>query len=335
MVANAHSPTTTDVHVNRILTNMSVAYLQSLTAFQADNLAPIMPVQKKSDAYYKLNKEYWFSDLMKKRGVGARAIQVGYGVSTDSYLCDLWSVGKPIDDQVRANEDSPLNSDRNAMQFVSRLERMNREKQFKTALWGSGVGWTTNLTGNTSASNIEGAQTFAQWNDNDAAPIDDIATMKMVMQKLTGFEPNVLALGRPAWEALKKCDQILDRITGGSTSINPAHVTKSMVAALLEVEEIIVLSAVENTAGHGVTMVGDYIFGKDGLLMFRDKTPGIETATACRTITWQQYAGNANGTRILKWRDEPIHSDQIEVESTYVHKMVAPDLGIFLSGVTS
>lgn len=334
MVATAHSPTTSDVHVNRPLTNMSLAFMQKLEKFKADELAPIMPVAKKSDSYFKLNKEYWFSDLMKKRGIGARAIEVGYGVSTDSYLCDLWSVSKPIDDQVRANEDSPLNSDRNAMQFVTRLERMNREKSFKDAFWSDTAGWTTNVTGNSSASALEASQTFNEWSDPDATPIDDVEVLKMMMEKLTGFTPNVLALGRPAWVALKKCPQILDRITGGSTSINPAQVTLAMVAGLFELESIVVLSAVENTAGHGVSMVGDYIFGDDGLLMYRDATVGIETATAMRTITWQQYAGNANGTRILKWREEPIHSDHVEVESTYVHKMIAPDLGIFLKDIT-
>lgn len=334
MAVNAHSPTASDSHVNRILTNMSIAFMQSLAKFRADDMAPIMPVQKKSDAYFVLNKEYWFSDLMRKRGVGDRAIQVGYGVSTDSYLCDLWSVGKPIDDQVRANEDSPLNSDRNAMQFVTRLERMNREKSFKNAFWSETAGWTNNFTGNSSASALVASDTFNEWSDPDALPLDDVDVMKTIMEKGTGMTPNVLALGKPAWLALKTCPQILERITGGSTSINPAHVTTAMVASLMELEEIIVLSAVENTAGHGATMDGDYIFGDDGLLFYRDNGLGVETATAMRTITWQQYAGNANGTRILKWRDEPIHSDQVEVESTYVHKMISADLAMFLKDIT-
>jgi hypothetical protein len=334
MTVNAHSPTASDSHVNRPLTNMSVAFMQSLSKFKADLLAPIMPVQKKSDVYFKILKEYWFSDLMRKRGVGARAIQAGYGIAQDSYLCDLWAVGKPIDDQTRANEDTPLNSDRTAMKFITRLERMNREKSFKDAFWSTGK-WTTDLTGNSSASNITGANTFRQWSHDSATPIDDIEEMKTVMEKLTGFTPNVLALGKPAWTKLKRCPQILERITGGATSINPAKVTLQMVAGLFELEEIVILDAVENTAGHGNAMVGDYIFGDDGLLMFRDADIAIESATAMRTITWQQYAGNANGTRILKWRDEPIHSDQVEIESTYAHKIIAPDLGIFLDDITA
>jgi hypothetical protein len=327
-------PTPSDLHVNRPLTNMSVAYMQSLLNFQADNLAPIMPSQKKSDMYFILNKEYWFSDIMKQRGIGAPAIRQGYGVSTGSFVCDLFALGKEIDDQIRANEDSPLNSDRTAMKFVTRAMLMNREKSFKSNFWATGK-WGTDLTGNGSASNVSGASTFMQWSNAAATPIEDIAQMKLIMAKSTGFEPNVLAMGREVWEALRACPEILNRITGGSTSINPAHVTKDMVARLLEVEEIVVLSAVENTAGHGVTMTGSFIFGKQALLMYRDASVGIETPTACRTITWQQYAGNKNGTRILKWRDESVHSDIIEVESTYAHKIIATDLGMFLNSAVA
>jgi hypothetical protein len=313
---------------------MSVAFMQSLEKFQADNLAPIMTSDKKSNLYYVLNKEYWFSDIMKQRGVGAPAIRQGYGVSQRSFLCDLWAVGKDIDDQVRANEDTPLNSDRTAAKFVTRAALMQREKSFKNAFWGTGK-WTTDLTGNSSASAITGSSTFRQWDHASATPIDDVEEMKTIMEKLTGYTPNVLAIGQPVWRALKKCQQIIDRITGGSTSVNPAKVTRQLVAQLFEIEDLVVLGAVENTAGHGNTMVGDYIFKDQGLLMYRDATVGIETPTACRTITWQQYAGNKNGTRILKWRDESVHSDIIEIESTYVHHIVAADMGIFLTDMMS
>lgn len=326
------TPTQSDVHVNRPLTNMSVAFMQSLLKFRADALAPIMPSDKKSNSYFILNKEYWFSDIMRERAAGTPAIRLGYGVSQDSFLCKLFSLGKDIDDQTRANEDAPLNSDRTAMQFVSRASLMNREKAFKAAAFGTGI-WTTNLVGNSSASAIIASQTFQKWNQAGSTPIEDMAIMMQLIEKLTGFTPNVLALSRPAWEALKANAEIISRITGGATVVNPAKVTPQLVAALLEIDDIEILSAVENTAGHGNTMTGSYIFGNDAVLMYRDSTVGIETPTAIRTITWQQYAGAANGVRILKWRDETIHSDVIEIESTYVHKVIAPDMGIYLQGV--
>ena len=47
-------PTLQDVHVNRPLTNVSVAYLQEAAGveFVADKAFPAVPVENKSDLYY-------------------------------------------------------------------------------------------------------------------------------------------------------------------------------------------------------------------------------------------------------------------------------------------
>jgi hypothetical protein len=313
---------------------MCSAYMQSLTKFQADNMAPVMPVDKKTDLYFELTKDYWFQDHMRKRGVGAAAVRAGYGVTTKSYIADLWALGKQIDDQVRANEDAPLNSDRTAMKFVTMAERMNREKSFKTNFWGTGL-WTTDLTGNGSTSAIVNSQTLKQWDQTSSTPIDDVAVMMTVMEKLTGFTPNKMAIGAEVWERLKINAQILDRISGGSTNASPAQVTKELVARLFEIDELIVLRAVENTAAENAAFSGSYVFGKQGLLFYHNPTAGVEEITAMRTFCWQQYAGNRNGTRILKWRDESTHSDVVEIESTYAHKIIAPDLGIFCNSLVA
>jgi len=67
-----------------------------------------------------------------------------------------------------------------------------------------------------------------------------------------------------------------------------------------------------------------------GLLFYRPPNPGVEVASALYTLTWRQYAGNANGTRIKKYRDENKASDMVEIESAFAHKVVAADLGVYI-----
>ncbi len=325
-------PTQSDVHVDVPLTNMSVAYQQDLAVFQADNLAPITPSDKQTNKYFKFTKDYWFRDALAIRGPGAAAPRLGYGVSTGAYAIDVWAGAKSIDDQVRSNEDSPLNSDRNAMQFVTRLERIRREKAFAAACLATSK-WDTDITGNTSASVFD--TSIAQFDDSDSHPLLDIAHYRTYIQLRTGMIPNVLVLGQQAWDALKNHADLLDRITGGSNNGNPAMVTRQLVASIMELEEVVVMSAVENTAAQNATFSGSYIAGKHGLLMYRDKNAGLEAVTAVKTFTWQQYAGNANGTRILKFRDENTHSDVVEIESAFVHKIVASDCGVFFNGLVA
>lgn len=325
-------PTQSDVHVDTALTNMSVAYQQDLAEFQADNLAPVQASDKQTNKYFKFTKDFWFRDAMQLRGPGAAAPRLGYGVETASYAIDVWSGAKAIDDQVRANEDSPLNSDRNAMQFITRLERIRREKAFAAACLATGK-WDTDITGNTSASSY--GTSIAQFDDADSHPLIDIAYYRTAVKLTTGFNPNVLVLGQQAWDSLKNHADLLNRINGGSNNGNPAMVTREIVAQIMELEEVVVMSAVENTAAQGATFAGSFIAGKHGLLMYRDKTAAVEGVTAVKTFTWQQYAANANGTRVLKYRDETVHSDIVEIESAFVHKIVASDLGVFFNGLVA
>jgi len=319
-------PTPSDVHTNATLSDMSVMYQDEMGDYQADQIAPVHASPKQSDLFYKFTKDYWFRDAMKLTGPGAAAPRAGYGVETDSFHCDVWTVAKAIADQTRANEDNPLNSDRNAMQFVTRLERIRREKSFAAACMAASK-WTTDITCNDSAS-VPGTS-ICQFNDADATPLEDIAYYRSFLKRTTGLNGNVLVLGRLAWDALRNNADILARITGGSNNGNPAMATREIVAKLMDLEEVVVLDAVENTAAEGATFAGAYIAGSSGLLMYRNKSASVESVTAVKTFTWQTYSRSPNGTRILKYRDENVHSDIVEMHSAFVHKIVAADCGVY------
>jgi hypothetical protein len=54
------------------------------------------------------------------------------------------------------------------------------------------------------------------------------------------------------------------------------------------------------------------------------------------TFTWNGYlAGNSYGIRMKNFRMEPIAADRIEGEMTYDMRVVAKDMGIFLSNAVA
>ena len=185
-------PTPGDVHVNGPLTNMSLAYSNELEMYVADRAAPIIPSSKQSDVFYKYDKEYWFRDALRLRGPGQEAAELGYGVSTDSFHCDVWAGKKPIPDMVRSNEDGPLNSDRDAMEFVTELERIRREKSFASTFMLTGT-WTTDYDGVDSGSPT--ANQVQRWDRAASTPIEDIRALRTSVHLLTGVRPNVLVMG--------------------------------------------------------------------------------------------------------------------------------------------
>lgn len=64
------TPTRSQVHVNRPLTNISVSYQQSADAFVASRVFPVIPVDKQSDQYFVFNRSDQMRDEMRKRAPG-------------------------------------------------------------------------------------------------------------------------------------------------------------------------------------------------------------------------------------------------------------------------
>jgi hypothetical protein len=75
-------PNINSVHVDAILTNISVAYLQNQDNFIADKVFPIIPVDKKSDKFFTYTKNDWFRDEAQRRAPGTESAGGGYNLST-------------------------------------------------------------------------------------------------------------------------------------------------------------------------------------------------------------------------------------------------------------
>lgn len=327
-------PTKSDQHVNAPLTDLSVQYAQSLDKFAADRLAPVHATDKESGLFFKFTKDYWGRDEMKVRGPGAEAVEAGYGVTTDSYACIPYAVKKMIPDQIRANADEVLDQDRNAMQFLTRLERIKREKAFVAACMAASK-WSTDKTGVAAA---PGAGQFLQWNDAASTPVENIRAYCTEIEKLTlgAARPNAMGVAQPVWDALADHPDIVDRLKyGGQLQGSLAKVTPAMVAALLDLDEVIVMGAVENTAIEGATFAGSYIAGKGAVLLHRNPARGVEVITGVKTFTWRRYLGNDLGWRLKTYRDENRESDVVEMQAAFTHKIVAPDAGAYLASVVA
>jgi hypothetical protein len=322
------NPARADVHINTALTGYSTKYANDRAGYGADNIAPVVGSRHATGYYWRYLKGAFFRDEMKLRGEGGDIPMAGYRLDKTLFGVDVWSVGKPIDDQVEDNADDPFDMDSDAAEFLTDLELIRRERAMASVAFVDSV-WSTDITGNTSAS-APGSSTVAQWDDDNADPLGDIAYYREYMKMRTGLFPNVLAIGLPVWSKLKNNASILARISGGSNNGNPATVTKELVASLMELDEIVVLSSVYNTDEETATdpMTGSWIVGKEGLLMHRNSSPGWKKPTALRTITWQRPGVDARGTRILRWPDFKPHVDVIEIESNFRHVVTASDLGI-------
>ena len=316
-------PTQSQVHVDAILTNISVAYMQRAENFIADKVFPVVPVDKQSDKYFTYEKNDWLRDEAQVRTDGTESVGSGYNISTATYYCDVFAIHKDIGDQTRANADAPINVDREAAEFVTHRLLTRREIQFNQDFMSGGV-WGTTASGVAS-----GASTgeFNQWdNFTDSDPIENIEEAKAAILGVTGLEANTLVLGYDVFRSLKHHPDLVDRIKYTSSQT----ITEDMLARMFDIERVLVSKSIKATNAEGATGAYSFTTGKNALLCHVASAPGLLTPSAGYTFQWtgvSQGLGATIGTS--SFRLESLKATRVEAELAFDNKVVGTDLGYF------
>lgn len=316
-------PTLSQVHVDAVLSNISVAYMQDEMNFIAGRVFPTVPVEKKTDVYFTFDKNDLLRDEMQRRAPGDESAGSGYGLSTASYSCDVFALHKDIDDQTRANSDNPLNPDRDATMFLTQQALLKREIQWVSDYFTTSV-WGTDVVGDTN---------FEYWSDYAASdPITDIDTGITTVMQNTGRRPNTLVLGYQTYTKLRRHPDIVDLFKGSQ----PGLISTQMMASIWDLENVYVAQAVKATNNEDETAAYDFIQGKHAWVGYVNNNPGLLAPSAGYVFNWTGVSGGLGlESAISRFRIDERKSDRIEIEMAWDNKVVGADLGYFFSGAVA
>lgn len=316
-------PTRSDVHVNRPLTNLSIAYIQKAQDFIADKVFPIVPVMKQSDRYFSYTKDYWFRTMASKRAPASESTGGGFHVdNTPSYFADVWAVHQDVDDQTRANADQPIDLDRDSTLFVTQQLLLRRELQWMSHFMTTSV-WTGSSTGGDITPSI-------LWDVSTSNPMYDVDFQKQYIKSKTGYLPNAFVVAADVFFALRNNAAVLDRIKYTQRGI----VSEDLLALLFGVEKFLVASAVVNTAAEGAAVANQYISVNTALLVYANPAPSILQPSGGYIFSWQGLFGaGAQGNRIMTFRMEHLKADRVEGEMAFDMHLVGADIGAFFTGI--
>lgn len=321
-------PTVSDVHISAALTNIAVAYSQGATNFVADRVFPMVPVVHQTDKYFIWRKGDFFRDQAKKRASGVESVGMGLNLDQDSYSADVWGLHKDIGDQERANADPAVDIETTTTQALMGQQLIRRDRLFVSNYMAASV-WGTTMTGQATAD----ATHAVFWNDDaNSDPISDIETGKITILQNTGFMPNTLVLGYPLYSALRKNPLVIDRIKYTQNAADVRNINESMLAALFDVDRVIVSRAVYNSAAEGAADSMQFIMGNDALLCYAAPTPGLMVPSAGYIFPWTGLTGlGTPGIRIyqipMPWLG--LNTVRIDSDMAFDMKRVATDLGYF------
>lgn len=310
-------PAVQDVHIDEVLTDFGISYMQSQDVYLATKVFPIIRVTKQSNKYIIWERNDWLRDEVEKRADATESVGSGYRFSQDSYFADVWAFHKDVGSQARRNQDSFVNLDQGASQFITRKMLIRMEIQwvtdfFTTGVWGSDV--TVPLT----------------WDDVTSDPIEDIEAEIETMLTTTGFKPNTMVIGYRAFRRLKNHPDIKELIK--YTGSAPALVTPQIVSQVLGIPRIFIAEAIKATNIEGETEAYAQVFGNHCWIGYVNPTPAQDQPSAGYIFNWD-YAGYGTDMVIDSFELRRTKSTRYEIEAAWDGKVTAADLGVFFPSV--
>jgi hypothetical protein len=327
-----------DVHVQVPLTQIMIAYAQQSKDFIADKVFPVVPVDHTSDIYYKFGRRAYLQTNAAVRAPGTETPGVDWTFTKATYSTQTWGLHTDIEDQFRSNADSNFQLDTAGTELITQQILIRRDLQWVSTYFASGV-WGETLTGTTSTS--PSATQFTQFDVAGSTPIEMFRAARLRFKRRTGMMPNIAVFSANAYNSLLDHAEIIERIK----YTQAAFVTEQLIARVLEIDQVLVASAVQAT-NYDEEIVADtapttqWITGPNssgdanGILMcYSAPKPSRMTPSAGYTFAWNGYLGaSAWGGRIKKFRLENIGCDRIEIEAAFSCTITAPELGTFFSG---
>ena len=318
------NPTKAQLHTDRPLTNISVAYQQKDEDYVATKVFPIVTTLKQSNQYYVYDIGDSYRSEAAKRAPGTKSKRTGWRTSKGTYFADKWSVGQDIPDEDRDNADEPLDLDRDATRHITQDMLIAKETEWATAFFTTSV-WT----GSTTATDITPG---SLWDTVASTPIEDVRAQATSIKKKTGFRPNTFVLGIDTFDALVDHPDILDRIKYTQKGV----VTMDLLAQVFNVDKVMVAEAIKNSGAEEATDSLGFIVGSnDALLTHSASSPGIRVFTGGYTFAWRVQGNNGVATRIRKFRSEETESDVVEINAYWDYKVIDANGGVFFSNTVS
>ncbi len=316
-------PNVRELIVTGPLQNVSVAYRNA--AYIGNLVFPIMDGVDPKTKIAVYARGAWFRDEAQVRGPGGRAVRGSYPIGWENIATLEYAFASEVTDEDRRLAKSqlapPLKPDQDAIELCA--DKIDLKKERLVAACVTGTTW---VDGNVGGEDAEGLWSPA---GNTNTFLNDITTGRKAIQAATGKTPNSLVIDFATYEALKKCEEILDKIKYTQRGV----LTKELLAALCDLENIYVgeaiySSAKETKAGTDYTAVRiwEVNAGKGmGFLYYRPPAPGLKVLSAGYQMRTAYEDGQPR--RVTTWREAAEHQDVYEAAEECDIVAVSPYAG--------
>lgn len=310
-----NTPVGGDAHLDVPLSNYAVrAFDAEAGGFIAEQLLPVVPVEKQSDKYYTIDKGAFLRVPDTRRSPKTAANRVEFRVSSDSYFADNYALATDHALEDLANADRAIMLRENSTDLVLNNLRLDQERRIANLVTSiSNVGSGVQLTG------------ANKWSDPNSDPRADVNTGHAFIRNQTGLLPNTAVIDWDTMMVVKRHPLLLDlyKYTSGG------ELNDGQLAEILGVPRVLVgRGIVENALEEGTSSMTN-IWGNNVLLAHIGPDTGLRSRTLGVRMRWTP-AGMPGPFQVITSQENGAGSKHIEIlEAGYFQdeKVVASDLG--------
>lgn len=319
-------PTVQKVHVDKMLTNISIGYTNE--QYISDQIFKPVTVAKQSDKYpvFGMDRFRQHADL---RAPGTESNEINWTMSNDQFYTDGHALRTTIADEEKQNADDIFDLETEGTELVSEGIMLNREVDAANLVMDP-----TNYHNDLTLTMGTGG-TF-KWSDyENSNPVMDIHKAKEKLHKKSGIRPNTLIMSEQVMNVLKMHPALLDIIK----YVQKGIVTEDLMKTAFGVDNILVGSALKSgvmnpgqVAANGVHQGFDnldYIWGNSVVLAYIAPRPGKKQLSLGYEFQWNK--DGAGAVQVRKWYETGRRATVIEAERWYAHKMISNVAGFMFS----
>lgn len=293
----------------------------------ANQVLKVFETRLQSGPFGKIPIEQLLQQRDTKRAPGSGYNRGTWKFETDSYATEENGFEEPVDDREAAMYADYFDAEQIATMRAYEAVLTNQEQRvadmvFNTTTW-TGASLFTNVTN--------------EWDDSAAAtPITDIDAAAEAVWANSGLWPNALIINRHVFRNLRNTAQVIDRIKYQNfVDVRPGNITVDQLAAVFDLEYIIVAGNAKNTAKEGQAAVLAPIWSNEYAMVARIATSNdIKEPCLGRIFHWGED-GSEPGGHVETYRDETVRSDIVRVRHDVDEKIFHVTAGHLLGNITT
>jgi hypothetical protein len=296
--------------------------------FVASKVFPVVDVMSQAGNFGKIPLEQLLQQRETLRASGAGYARGQFKFATATYACKEHGAEEPVDDREAKMYAEYFDAEQIATMRAFSAVLRNAEQRVASAIFNA-----TTWTGSTLTTAIT-----HEWDDAaNATPATDVEAAVQQIYDNSGLWANALVINRKVFRNLRNCASVIDRINsaGAGSPSKASDVTEAMLAAIFDLEHIIVAGSSKNGAKEGQAASPSQIWSDEYAMVCRIST-SVDMRDPCigRTFHWAEDGSSIGGT-VETYRDETVRGDVVRVRHDVDEIVLYTEAGHLLSNVTT